>query len=1170
MYYIAVRRVDVHQVETMSKRRQELPEDCRRGLRVEAVLTLTLLLALGACAPAADDDPDSRGAAPDETSLARLTLWIPPDRQDDAARGYETELLPILQRHGLVAAPDEPGRATVDSAFCRLFAFPTTTAIDSAQRALAADSSWTAALHRVAASLDLGSAVAPLSARLEGFRTALGRGETTLAGSGLRQGLWHTFDSRDHPAFRFLAGVHRDPAGDLWLASSGAQVARFDGERLTNYDGAAYWACRQAVDDAAGGLWLDCGTRLGHVSGGSVHWLGRTDGLNRSPGEVRPQGLAIGADGGLWIAGDPGLAFYDGTAIVPVPGPDGRAGTPVAAVHTDADGNLWVSHAGGLSRWDSSRWTTYQHQAHFRSQAAQVIEEDARRHLWLGIGDGVLRFDGDDFEDLTGALGVDDEARGDIGAIAAHPDGDVWIGTNGGVVRFDGQTFTAFDQRDGVGGIQINDIHIDADGLVWVTTLSGGVSRWDGARIRHYDTRHGLPTRYVFDAARAPDGTLWFGTRGGLVSSDGTTFVSYTSTDGLSGDRIWSILAGRDSTVWAGSAGMGNGLTRIDSQGIVDVSAGAHGLPDEGIVALAEDGTGTVWVVARDGLYRLKGATFEPVPGAPKLTSFWETIPTGVDTDGTLWLVDTDGRAWRHIGDRFEPVVALGDHRVRMVSADAGGLAWVATANQLLRFDGERITDTFGPAAGAPTWVKGIFQDRDGRLWLSCFGLGVVQFDGRVFQTLSRRDGLSDNGMQAAVQDESGDLWLATDGGITRYRPSTRPPSVRITEVIADRTYGQIEAVDVSSSQDFVVVAFQGRSMTTPADRMAYVYRLAGIDADWRVASGQRAEYRSLPVGDHLFEVKAVDLDLNYSPAAMVRITVHPAYGQWALGLLATFGVLGTALGAVVAIRRRRERDETRALLQRERRRRMVTQTHEDEAWTFADFVETSPAFLQVLDQARRLQDASTPVLIAAESGTGKQLLARAMHAAGPRQGAAFVPVRCAALPAEVDSLQLRTQALSLLLGSVEGVGLILQADGGTLYLDEVSLLALPLQSHLLRILREGRLRRPGAAETQTFDVRVIASSSDDLESQAASGAFDAEFYAFLAQDRLEIPPLRERPQDIHVLAQRTADRANEAAGRMPAPLPAPVLQRLRDEPLPGNARELQQLVIRETTNRGQ
>lgn len=1129
---------------------------------------LIWLLALGACAP--DDSDDSGPQREEEANLARLTLWLAPERHDDLARAYETELLPILQRHGMRAA-SQPGRATVDSAFCRLFTFPTAIALASAQEALQSDSTWTAALQRVAESLDLVGSDEPLSARLEGYRMTLELAEETLVGTGVRQGLWHTFDARDNPAFRFLRGQHRDQDGDLWLLGGYGRLGRFDGERMALFHG--FWSCRQALDDGVGGFWLDCGRNLGHVTNGTVRWLGRADGLERSPELLLQQGLAMASDGGLWIAGRHGLARVRGSAIEPFPVPAAWAGDPVSAVHVDPDGSLWVAHPGAISQWDGNRWTTHYADAHFRGLAARAIETDVRGDLWLGVEDRVIRFDGKRFEDLTNVLGVDDDARAVISTIAADPDGDVWIGTNGGVVRFDGRSFTAFDQSDGVGGIQVEGILIDADGLVWVSTFSGGISRWDGARIHHYDARHGLPTRYVFDATRAPNGTLWFGTRGGLVSSDGTGFVTYNRTDGLSGDRIWTVLAGRDGTIWAGSEGLGDGLTRIDSMGIVDVSAGSHGLPDTGIGALAEDGTGTVWVVSDSGLYRSDGPTFVHVPSAPELRSFWDAYPVSVDVHGTLWLASADGRAWRRHGDGFEPVEALQDFKVLLIAADAEGLVWVATTDQLLRFDGERITDTFDATAGLPMSIKDIFQDRSGRLWLSSFGLGVVQFDGQVFQTLSRRDGLSDNGMQAAVQDDAGDLWFATDGGITQYRPSTRPPRVRITEVISDRTYGQVDAIDLSSSQDFVVVAFQGRSLTTPPDRMAYVYRLSGVDADWRVATGRRAEYTDLPVGDYLFEVKAVDLDLNYSVPATVRVSVHPAYGQWALGLLALLGLLGSGLGAVVAIRRRRERDETRDLLQRERRRRLVAQTHDSVAWTYADFADTSPAFARVLEQAQHLHDATTPMLIAGESGTGKELLGRAMHAASSRQSAAFVSVRCAALPAEVDSLELRTQALSLLLGSAatpeqEDVGLIQQANGGTLYLDEVGLLALPLQSHLLRILREGRLRRPGASEEQSFDVRIVASSSDDLEAQAATGAFDAEFYTFLIQGLLRIPPLRSRRQDIEVLAQRMADQANTAAGRTPAPLPSDVLQRLIDEPLPGNARELQQLVIGEVANR--
>lgn len=172
-------------------------------------------------------------------------------------------------------------------------------------------------------------------------------------------------------------------------------------------------------------------------------------------------------------------------------------------------------------------------------------------------------------------------------------------------------------------------------------------------------------------------------------------------------------------------------------------------------------------------------------------------------------------------------------------------------------------------------------------------------------------------------------------------------------------------------------------------------------------------------------------------------------------------------------------------------------------------------------------------MLIVGEVGTGKELVARGIHAGSRRGKHAFVPVRCVGLPKEVESLDQRTQALSILFGHVSGafpgaeedqVGLVQQARGGTLFLDEVGLLPLPLQVHLLRVLTQGEVRPTGASEVERLDVRVLAASSEDLQMQVELGEFSREMYEYLAVHQVAMPSLRDRREDIAPLAQQIVD----------------------------------------------
>jgi len=213
---------------------------------------------------------------------------------------------------------------------------------------------------------------------------------------------------------------------------------------------------------------------------------------------------------------------------------------------------------------------------------------------------------------------------------------------------------------------------------------------------------------------------------------------------------------------------------------------------------------------------------------------------------------------------------------------------------------------------------------------------------------------------------------------------------------------------------------------------------------------------------------------------------------------------------------------------------------------------------------ARVIPNGKTTVLITGETGTGKELVAKAIHVNGPRSGEAFVAINCSAIPANLLESELFGHEKGAFTGaSAAKPGLFELADGGTLFLDELSLLPLELQGKLLRVLETREVRRVGGARDKHVDVRVLAAANADLESMVESGELREDLYYRLAVILIHLPPLRDRGDDVILLARRlTASIAEEYGLDIPT-LSHGALTALRTHSWPGNVRELRNAVER-------
>ena len=228
--------------------------------------------------------------------------------------------------------------------------------------------------------------------------------------------------------------------------------------------------------------------------------------------------------------------------------------------------------------------------------------------------------------------------------------------------------------------------------------------------------------------------------------------------------------------------------------------------------------------------------------------------------------------------------------------------------------------------------------------------------------------------------------------------------------------------------------------------------------------------------------------------------------------------------------------------------------------------IGSSPAMTDIRKQIDRVAQSSATVLVRGESGTGKEVVARAIHYASPRRDRPFLAVNCAALSENLLESELFGHEKGAFTGADKmRRGRFELADGGTLLLDEISEIAPGLQAKLLRVLQEAAFERVGSSITQQIDVRVIATSNRDLEAEVAAGRFRADLFYRLNVVPIDLPPLRERAEDVPELARHFLHRCAKRDSAATRHIEPDALRLLQKYHWPGNVRELQNIVERAT-----
>jgi transcriptional regulator with PAS, ATPase and Fis domain len=371
--------------------------------------------------------------------------------------------------------------------------------------------------------------------------------------------------------------------------------------------------------------------------------------------------------------------------------------------------------------------------------------------------------------------------------------------------------------------------------------------------------------------------------------------------------------------------------------------------------------------------------------------------------------------------------------------------------------------------------------------------------------------------------------------------------------------------IEAGSAGDEVMVLVEGqvavRLVLSPHELRAVAIRRAGE------LVGEMALIDELPRSATVTaegEVRALVIPRD---AFLEAVTAH-AGAALELGRVVSLRLRESDAAQIEALRAKAEQlVEVNHELSRENRRLRVAL---DERFGFEAFVGSSAPAEAVRDAARRAAESDLPVLLVGETGTGKELLARAIHAASERRERAFVALNCALFSEALLESELFGHARGAFTGATAlKPGLVEAADGGTLFLDELSDMPRPIQAALLRFLELGEFRRLGETQTRHADVRIVAAMHLPVDEALASGRVRRDLHFRLDVFRIELPPLRERSEDVPELATRIAGAVADRLGCAPLGFERSALEVLGGYAFPGNVRELRNEIERLYATRG-
>ena len=928
--------------------------------------------------------------------------------------------------------------------------------------------------------------------------------------------------------------IYQDRRGLLWIATADGGVSRFDGTHFETFglaDGLPHSTVMAIAEDTDGRLWF------GTLGGGLIAFNERGSQVYTTEHGLPSNeivGLQPQTDGSIRVLTSAGFGrFAEGRCVEST---TAIAGQPIGRVYdmtTDSAGTTWLAtNERGVISLDGRHLDFGDESGAFLW--AWKFAQDASDHLWIALrnrGRSVIgRYDPlhqqCDLIAVGAGLGGAQTMRYKVRHVRVDPKGWLWVTGPWHALVYDGQDWHSFYEHvEGIDPGKTRLTYEDCEGNIWVGLWDDGLVFCDLFGLQLYTEADGLPDQRVECLEEDSAGRLWIGTMRGLACLEDDRIRSMKM-----GYEVWALEVDCQGTLWFGNT-EGKVFRGATAPEAIAVAAEDN---YEDIMGLCQDQTGRLWVGTHQG-------TLGWIE-ADRFTALEERLPHRLET----LMQDSEGILWVGGYGEISALYYKDKNRLRAFDlteldvvpyvnalCEHEGTLWVGTTTGLFAVDlHSKQVRQFTMDQGELTSnnIRSLAVDQQGQLWIGTRGVGVIRYDGETFYSIQLGPLLQENMVEAILCDRRGRLWFGTPAGLFRYRPRRTRPGIVIRQVVGGRLLEAPQSVSCPEDAPEIVIHFQGiRFGFGRTQQMHYSHRLVGhnLAAEWsEFTLDNKVSYRDLPVGEYRFEVRTQDQADLVSEVAHLEVRVVPAAKSARSQSLEHKGQ--TAVQAVPG---------------------------------------QSPTITRLLLQVEPVARTNMTVLLLGETGTGKNLIARGIHALSLRRAHAFIPLNCGALPTELIESELFGHERGAFTGAVaRRAGYIEQAQGGTLFLDEIGDLALETQQVLLHVLDEGYLRRIGSNKSTKVDIRIIAATNRDLKKEVEEGRFRADLFYRLNASTVVVPPLRDRREDIPVLVEHFV---RQYAQELKQPVPSlgdGVIDHLQTHSWPGNVRELESLIQQAVT----